>query len=108
MSFLSISDSQFAQTDWIWDFIFTDDTTGDAIDFTDASITVNIRDYEGCLKVSCSVGSGITLLDTGTIELHVTANQTNFCAGTYLISGTYTLNGVTLPLFSGTISVERS
>lgn len=106
---LNLTDNQVAQTDWFWNFVFTDEDTGEAIDFTDAAITINVRDYEGCLKVSCSVGSGITVLDvdTGTIELHITSSQTNLCAGTYLINGTYTLNGVTLPLFGGTIAVER-
>lgn len=104
---LNLTDNQVAQTDWFWDFIFTDEDTGEAIDFTGAAISIKVRDFDGCLKVACSVGDGITILNTGTIELHITADQTNFCAGTYLINGTFTLNGVTLPLFSGTIAVER-
>ena len=107
MSILSISDTQVAETTWTWNFVCDDEDTGEAIDFTGASITINIRDFEGCLRVSCTVGSGITIVDVGVIQLKVSADQSNLCAGTYLMNGKYTLNGETLPLFSGTVSVER-
>ena len=105
---LILSDTQVAKTDWVWDFIFTDEDTGDAIDFTGATIEIDIQDLDGCIRISSTTDNGnITLPAIGTIELAIPAAQTDLCAGSYKIGGFYILNGSTLPLLIGTLSVER-
>jgi hypothetical protein len=94
--------------DFVVDFSATDADTGDAIDFTGASVSIDISDLESprCLRYSATIGDGITQPDANTIELTIpAATMANFCAGTYGIGGVFTLNGSTISLFSGELVV---
>ena len=105
---LTLTDNQVAKTDWIWQFQFTDEETGDPIDFTGAYIEINVKDFDGCTRIPSSTSNGnIAIIDVGIFQLSIPSSQTDLCAGTYKVGGFYRLNGGTLPLIDGSISVER-
>lgn len=94
------------KADFIVDFSATDAETGDDIDFTGASVDIRVRDENNCQRLEASIGSGITQPSSTVIELWFTADQMeSLCAGTYSIGGVYSLNGQTIQLFTGTMTV---
>lgn len=102
-----LSASATNNADWKTQFEFTDADTGDLIDFTGATIEIDVKDSDGCRVVAASTGNGlITIQDTGIIELDVPATtMENLCAGTYQIGGVYSLNGDTISLFTGSLAI---
>ena len=105
---LTLNDNQVAKTDWIWQFQWSDEETGDPIDFSGAYIEINVKDFDGCLRIQSSTDNGnISIIDIGVVQLAIPNSQTDLCSGTYKIGGFYTLSGLTLPLIDGTIAVER-
>lgn len=85
----------------------TDDDTGDDIDFTGADVAVAIKDHLGCLVLSATIGSGLTLIDVNTLQLRITpAQMARFCPGSYQIGAVYRLSGIIFQIFTGQLSVE--
>lgn len=93
--------------DWKTQFQFTDGGTGDLIDFTGATIEIDVKDFDGCRVVSASTGNGlITIQSAGIFELDVPAStMACLCPGSYQIGGVYSLNGDTISLFTGSLSI---
>jgi len=92
--------------DWKTQFQFNDADTGDLIDFTGATIEIDVKDFDGCLKISASTGNGITIQSTGIFELDVPAStMASLCPGTYKVGGVYSLNGETISLFTGSLAI---
>lgn len=92
--------------DWPFDVTATDADTGDAIDFTGASVSFVVKDENNCQRLSASIGSGITQPDANTLEFLFTAAQMEtLCAGSYKFGCVYSLNGSIIQLMVGTVSV---
>lgn len=93
--------------DWKTQFQFTDDDTGDLIDFTGATIEIDVKDYDGCRRIQASTGNGfITIQSIGIFELDVPAStMETLCPGTYQIGGVYSLNGEINSLFTGSLAI---
>jgi len=93
--------------DWNVTFIFEDADTSTPIDFTGAYVKVSIKDYDNrhCLDATTDNGM-IVVSGPGTLGLSVPAAQIkSLCPGTYAIGGLYQLNGATVSLFTGELSV---
>lgn len=105
MAYLTNFD-QSNRADWIIDISATDADTGDAIDFTGASVQFAVYDENKCQKLVASIGSGITQPSTTVLEVAFTESQMNtLCPGSYNIGCVYQINGVTTQLLTGTVSV---
>jgi hypothetical protein len=105
MSFIANFD-QSNTADWTFDISATDADTGDAIDFTGASVSFVVKDENNCQKLTASIDSGITQPDANTLEVAFTASQMEaLCAGSYKIGCVYSLNGSINQLLSGTVSI---
>ena len=105
MSYVTSFD-QSNKADWAFDVSATDADTGDAIDFTDATVSFAVDDENGCQVLSGSIGSGITLSDPNTLSFLFTATQmTALCPGSYKVGAIYTLNGSTNQIFVGTVFI---
>jgi hypothetical protein len=104
---ITLNSSATNNADWKTQFQFNDADTGDLIDFTGATIEVDVKDFDGCRVIQASTGNGlITIQSTGIFELDVPAStMANLCAGTYLIGGAYLLSGETISLFTGSLSI---
>lgn len=104
---ITLSSSAANNADWKTQFQFTDADTGDLIDFTGATIEIDVKDFDGCRVIAASTGNGlITIQEAGTFELDVPAStMANLCPGTYQIGGVYSLNGDTVSLFTGSLAV---
>ncbi|MGJ5075498.1 hypothetical protein [Bradyrhizobium oligotrophicum] len=105
MYLLSIEASNRA--DWTVQISATDADTGDALDFTGASVTVAVKDESGCQRLLATTDNGkITLLSTGVIQFTFDDSEMRgLCPATYLVGATYLLNGETNQLFVGTVNV---
>lgn len=99
--------SQSNQADFIFDVVATNADTDAAVDFSTATaILFEVSDFDGCQRFTASLTSGITLPVTGTIEVSIPASSMkNLCAGAYPIGMTYTMNGETDQILTGTVSV---
>lgn len=104
---ITLSSSTTNNSDWKTQFQFTDAETGGLIDFTGATIEVEVRDFDGCQRIEATTGNGlITIQSTGIFELDVPATtMANLCPGTYQIGGVYSLNGETISLFTGSLAI---
>jgi hypothetical protein len=104
---ITLNSSTTNNADWKTLFEFTDADTDELIDFTGATIEIEIRDYSGCLMVEATTDNGlISIQDTGVIELNVPASSMEcLCPGTYQIGGVYSLNDETISLFTGSLAV---
>lgn len=72
-------------------FQLNDNDTGDLVDLTDVSITFEIKDKEGCVKLTASTDDAITIVSTGIFEVIFTDTQMKtLCAGEYDIRCRYT------------------
>jgi len=93
--------------DWKTQFQFTDSETGDLIDFTGATIEIEVKDLDGCKRIEATTGnSKISIISTGIFELNVPASEMACLSpGSYLMGGVYNLNDETISLFTGTLSV---
>ena len=94
-------------SDWRTQFQFTDGETGDLIDFTGAVIEIEVRDFDGCLKIEATTDNGkIVIVSTGIFELTVDDSEmANLCPGTYQVGGVYRLNDETISLFTGSLAI---
>jgi hypothetical protein len=102
--------------DWRTVFQFNDVETGDLIDFTGASIEIEIREPDSNYSSYSNYGSWIqastdngliTIISLGIFELVVPVTQMqNLCHGSYPIGGVYNLNGETISLFTGSLSIQ--
>jgi hypothetical protein len=93
--------------DWKMQFQFNDGETGDLIDFTGADIEVVVRDRDRCHRITASTDNGmISIISTGIFELDVPASSMECLhPGSYEIGGVYSLNGDTVSLFTGSLSI---
>ena len=93
--------------DWKTQFQFNDAETGDLIDFTGATIEVDVKDFDNYRRIQASPGNGlIAIVSTGVFELDVAAStMACLCPGTYQIGGVYSLNGETISLFTGSLAI---
>lgn len=104
---ITLSSSATNNADWKTQFQFTDAETGELIDFTGATIEVEVRDFDGCQKIEATTGNGlVTIQSAGIFEVDVPATtMVNLCPGTYQIGGVYSLNGETISLFTGLLAI---
>jgi hypothetical protein len=104
---ITLSSSATNNADWKTQFEFTDAETGDLIDFTGATIEIEVRDFDGCQKIEATTGNGmITIQETGIFELDVpVSSMACLCPGTYQIGGVYSLNEETISLFTGSLAI---
>lgn len=105
MSF-NVNFDQSNRADWAFDITATDIDTGVAIVFTGATVSLMVRDENKCLRLTGSIGSGITLSDANTLSVLFTASQmAALCAGSYKVGAIYVLNGATNQIFTGDVSI---
>jgi hypothetical protein len=104
---ITLNSAATNNADWKTQFQFNDADSGDLIDFTGATIEIEVKDFDGCLKIEATTGNGkIVIVSTGIFELDVpVSDMANLCPGTYKIGGVYSLNDETIPLFTGSLSV---
>lgn len=104
---ITLNSTTANNSDWKTQFQFTDADTGDLIDFTGADIEVEVKDFDGCPRIEATTGNGkIAIISTGIFELTVPASEmANLCAGAYKVGGVYSLNGETISLFTGSLSI---
>jgi hypothetical protein len=102
-----LNSSATNNADWKTQFQFNDADSGDLIDFTDATIEVDVKDFDGCRVVQASTTNGlISILSAGIFELDVPATtMETLCTGSYQIGGVYSLNGETISLFTGSLAI---
>jgi hypothetical protein len=89
-----ITDEASNRADLVFDISSTDLDTGDAIDFTGASIQFGLKDADGCLRITGSTADGsVILVDQFTLEITVTeATMRNLCPATYQMGIVATLS----------------
>lgn len=104
---ITLNSSATNNADWKTQFQFTDAETGDLIDFTGASIEIDVKDFDGCKRISASTDNGkIAIISTGIFELDIPASEMQcLCPGSYQIGGVYSLNNETVSLFTGALSI---
>ncbi len=96
---------QSNKSDWAFDVTATDAETGEAIDFTGATVAFMVKDKCGTTRLSATVGDGITI-DTTTISVLFDDDDMNdICAGSYNIGMIYRLNDETNQLLAGTVTI---
>jgi hypothetical protein len=102
-----IVDEASNRADWTVQVSATDLETGEAIDFTGASVTVAVKDEAGCQVLLATTGNGkVTLPDVGSVQFQFLASEMKqLCAATYQIGSTCTNAGGTFQLFVGSVSV---
>jgi hypothetical protein len=101
-----INFDQSNKADWAFDISATDADNGTDINFTGALVTLTVKDENGCQRLTATIGSGITLILSLTLEVKFTAAQMEtLCPGAYKVGAVYSLNGEINQLFSGTVSV---
>jgi hypothetical protein len=90
-------------------FQFNDELTGDLIDFTGALIGVEIDGADCCQNVIATTDNGmITIISLGIFEMVVPySTMRNFRPGSYDWGGAYQLNGETISLFEGSLSLQK-
>jgi hypothetical protein len=108
-----INSTVVSNRDWKTQFQFTDGdpdsaTYGQLIDLTGAFIAIAIEDQDGCQKVLATTANAmVSIVSLGTIELDVPYSQLNLCPGSYPMGGYYQLNGETIDLFEGSLSISK-
>lgn len=104
---INLKATAYNNADWNMQLQVTDSGTGSLMDFTGASIEIAVKDANNCQKLCGTVDNGkVTLPSTGVIEwLFPVADMQGICAGQYKMGGVYQLNGETIALFTGELSV---
>lgn len=93
------------KADWEFDVTATDADTGEAIDFTGASVAFMVKDKSGNEILSATVGDGITI-STTTISVRFDNDDMNDVdAGSYNIGMIYALSTTTVQLLAGTVTI---
>lgn len=104
---IRLDSSATNNADWKTQFEFTDADTGDLIDFTGATIEVEVRDQNRCKVIEATTNNGKITINADGFLLIVPASEMKcLCAGQYDIGGVYELNGETISLFTGTMSIR--
>jgi hypothetical protein len=98
--------------DWKTQFQFTDGdqnspTYGQLIDFTGAFISITLEDPAGCPTTWTTDSGEVAIIGPGTFELSVNYSVMNFCPGTGQMGAFYQLNGETIDLFEGELTLRR-
>lgn len=101
----STSFDQSNKADWAFDVTATDAETGEAIDFTGASIAFMVKDKRGCEVLSATVGDGITITTTTITVRFDDGDMNDVCAGSYNIGMIYELNDETNQILTGTVTI---
>lgn len=95
--------------DWTVPVEVTDPDTDDAIDITDAEITLSVRDKKTKVQLlTATVGSGITIDDgpAGMFSWTFTASQMGaLCEGVHEVGVVIEVNSVKTQLLIGTVPV---
>jgi len=104
MAYLTNFD-QSNKADWAFDVTATDADTGEAIDFTGATVALVVKDEGGCTRLSANDGDGITISTTTLSVLFPDEDMKALCSGTYRVGMIYELNGETNQIFTGTVSI---
>lgn len=106
---LNITASAKTNRDWKTLFEFKDGDTDALIDFTGALIEIAVEDKDQCQRLLATTINGkITITGPGMFQLYIPASEMKMCApGTYKVGGGYRLNGETIDLFEGTLTVMR-
>jgi len=111
---VTLNDSITNNGGWSRGFYFTasydNGETTSPIDFTTATIQIEVNDQDGCTLITASTGNGkITVTETGRFELSIPAtDMQRLCPGQYPIGGVYQINGSEpISLFTGTLSVRN-
>lgn len=103
---IRLDSSAANNADWKTQFEFTDADTGDLIDFTGATIEVEVRDQNRCKVIEATTSNGkITINADGFLLIVPVTEMQCLCAGQYDLGGVYALNGETISLFTGTMSI---
>jgi hypothetical protein len=104
---ITLSSTATNNADWKTQFQFNDADTGDLIDFTGATIEVDVKDMDGCRRIQASTGNGlVTIQSSGMFEVDIPAiSMESLCPGTYQIGGVYSLNGEIISLFTGSLAI---
>jgi hypothetical protein len=89
-----ITDEASNRADLVFDISSTDLDTGDAIDFTGASVQFGLKDADGCFRATGSTADGsVVLVDQFTLEIMVPeATMKNLCPATYQMGIVATLS----------------
>lgn len=104
---ITLNSAATSHRDWKTQFQFTDAETGDLIDFTSAFIAIAVND-DHCQRIFATTDNGmITIVSLGIFELDVSESQMNLHPGSYDMGGYYQLNGETIDLFEGSLSIRR-
>jgi hypothetical protein len=103
----TINFTQSNQEDWGFFIQAKSTIDGSDIDFTDAEINVAVRDPDGCHLLTGSTLDGrVTLPQTTVVKvLFPETSMSQFCAGTYRVGATFTLNGSTIQLLTGNLAI---
>jgi hypothetical protein len=110
---ITLTDAARSNRDFkrLWQFSDGDPdspTFGQLIDFTGAFIAIAVEDQDGCQKIYATTTNGkITIISAGVVEVDLTYSDMNLCAGSYPMGGYYQLNGETIDLFEGELSIQR-
>ena len=103
---IRLDSSAANNADWKTQFEFTDADTNTVIDFTGATIEVDVRDQNRCKVIEATTDNGKITINTDGFLLTVPASEMKcLCAGQYDLGGVYQLNGETISLFTGTMSI---
>lgn len=94
--------------DWRTLFQFSDCETGDLLDFTGAQIEIRVSDGH-CRRIEASTDNGkIAIVSLGIFEIVVPATEMErLHAGMYWMGGVYQLNGQTISLFTGSLTIRN-
>jgi hypothetical protein len=105
MAFITNFD-QSNSADWTFAITATDAETGEAIDFTGAEVALAVKDDAGRELLAASLDDGITQPDANTLLVSFGADlMEDICPGTYKIGCVYALDGATVQLLTGTVSI---
>lgn len=105
---ITLNASTRSYRDWKVQFQFTDGDTGNLIDFTGAFIAIAVWDKDNCERIKATTDNGmITIVSTGIIELDVDQANMNLAPDSYQIGGYYQINGDTVDLFLGDLTIQQ-
>lgn len=104
---ITLNSSATNNADWKTVFEFSYDDTGEAIDFTGATLKIDVKDQRGTLLIDATTDNGLlSIVDIGRVEMSIPASaMESLCPGTYNIGGVCRVDGVPISLFTGTVTV---
>lgn len=104
---ISIKATATNNADWNMQIQVNDADTDALVDFTGASIVVQVKDQNKCVVLDGSTANGkVTLPSTGVIEwLFPESEMDGLCVGSYKVGGVYELNDEVVSLFTGDLTI---